>query len=65
MQYQANVNHAPIRTVGLNTIIYINTSDSNNVRFLVVEVISYNNKRLIADCGNYKDAETYAYNNIK
>ena len=61
MQYQAKSNHVAIRTIGLNVQIIKDPSDLNNVRYLVVLVKRWNDKQLIANCGNYDDSVKFAH----
>lgn len=60
MKYVANTRHTHIRTVGLNVQI-IREDNVGNTRFLVVLVKRWNDKELKANCGNYQDAEKFAY----
>lgn len=54
-----------LKTVGLNTVIFKDSADLNNVFFEVYNVISYSRRDLIAKCGTFSDALSIAQNLIK
>lgn len=53
-----------IKTVGLNTVIFKDSSDLNNITFEVVKVKSWKDKQVIHRCGNFADALAVAQDNI-
>lgn len=50
-----------VKRIGLNVQILKDSTDLNNVRYLVKYVKAVNNKTLVANCGNYEDALSFAY----
>lgn len=53
-----------IKTVGLNTVIFKDSTDLNNITFEVVKVKSWKDKQVIYRCGNFSDALAVAQDNI-
>lgn len=49
-----------VKRIGLNVQILRDSRDLNNVRFLVKYVKTVNNKSLVANCGSYTDALSFA-----
>ena len=50
-----------VKTVGLNVQILKDSTDLNNIRYLVQYVKSFKNKSIVANCGNYDDALSFAH----
>ena len=48
-------------TIGANVVVIKDKADLNNVRYLVVLFKAWNNAELKANCGNIKDAMTFAH----
>lgn len=57
----ASQNIIEVKRIGLNVQILKDSTDLNNVRYLVKYVKAVNNKTLVANCGNYEDALSFAY----
>lgn len=60
----ASQNIIEVKRIGLNVQILKDSTDLNNVRYLVKyvkAVKAVNNKTLVANCGNYEDALSFAY----
>ena len=53
-----------IKTVGLNIVIFKDSTDLNNITFEVVDVKSWKDKQVIHQCGNFADALAVAQDNI-
>lgn len=53
-----------IKTIGLNTVIFKDSTDLNNITFEVVLVKSWKDKQVIHRCGNFADALAVAQDNI-
>lgn len=50
-----------IKTVGLNVQILKDSTDLNNIRYLVQHVKSFKDKTIVANCDNYDDALSFAH----
>mgnify|MGYP003531781227 CR=1 FL=1 len=53
-------NTIEVKRIGLNVQILKDSTDLNNVRYLVKYVKPVNNKTLVANCGNYESALNFA-----
>lgn len=49
-----------VKTIGLNVQILKDSTDLNNIRYLVQYVKSVKNKTIVANCGNFADALKFA-----
>lgn len=49
-----------VKRIGLNVQILRDSRDLNNVRYLVKYVKPVNNKSLVANCGSYEAALSFA-----